>query len=113
MRTLIICLTIIVSIISCKEPIDDNMDCTGECLFTKANATGIVSYTDCYQKWSITFDADDLQAIIINPDEKIKVEGLKVEVDAIFFDNDFPFLLPDPPGPIQHKIEIRNYQILD
>lgn len=106
-------LTIMLFVISCEEPIDPPIDCTGECLFTKTDATGIISFTNCYDKWSITFDADSLQAIIINPDSKLEVEGLKIEVSGIFYDNDFPFLMPDPPGPIQHKLEIRKYQVLD
>ena len=106
-------LVFLFSIVSCSDDSNDNLDCIGACLFTKIDATGVISYTDCYQQWSITFDEDELHAIIIDPDNDLKVEGLRVEVSGLLYENDFPFLWPDPPGPIQHKIEISNYQILD
>jgi len=113
MRTFLLSFVIILSVFSCKEPIPVVLDCTGDCLFTKIDETGVVSYTDCYQKWSITFDSDSLQAIIIDPDSELQVKGLELEVSGILFENDYPFLMPDPPGPIQHKIEIRTFRILN
>jgi len=113
MKAFIFCFAIIIGTIGCDKSSVDDMACIGDCLFTEVERTGTISYTNCYEQWAITFDDDDSQAIIIDPDDALKIEGLRVEVDAIFYDNDFPFLMPDPPGPIIYKIEIRSYKILD
>jgi len=108
----LICFVLLLS--ACKDEDIKVADlCEGDCLHAKSLAKGTVSFTNCYDRWAITFDDENSPALIINPANKLQQEGLRVEVAALFFENDIPFLFPDPPGPAKYKIEILDYNILD
>lgn len=114
MKNLILIFGLILLASSCTE--DETIPvliCEGDCLFSREAARGVVSFTECYQHWSITFDEDSLVTLMIDPPIDMMEEDTRVEVDATFFTNDIRFLLPDPPGPIPYKSDILDYTILN
>ena len=97
------------------ETCEDSMECEDNCLFTVFNQIGVVSYVPCYDTWGIYYKVDISQeneelALVINMPEDYKVEDKEVIFSAAFFDNDIPFLFPDPPGASNFKMELCDMQ---
>jgi len=100
------------------ESCEDTMECVDSCLFTRFNQIGKVSFVPCYDTWGIYYKEDPSQeyddlTLILDMPEDYKVEEKEVVFSATFFDNDIPFLFPDPPGPARYKSELCEIQIQD
>lgn len=81
------------------EDCEDTMICDGDCLFTEYNTEGIIAFQQCYQTWSIAYIAENGEEwVALFPDmpTAFQVEGKEVVFSATFFENDIPFVLPDP-----------------
>ncbi len=89
--------------ISCSddEDLTKVMECSGEALHTIDNAQGAMIYLSCYDAWGVLLDdalLDEDRTIGASKDieEEYKVEGLRVQIDACFYEFDLPLLFPDP-----------------
>lgn len=91
------------SFIACSddEDLTKAMECPDGALHTIDNATGSMIYLSCYDAWGVVLDEallDEERTIGASKDiaKEYQVEGLKVEVDACFYEFDLPLQFPDP-----------------
>ena len=96
-------LLIILCFVSCSdsnEPID-TMICPNDALHTIDNAPGSMIYISCYDAWGVLLDnaINEEERTIgasLSVPEEYHIEGLKVQLDACFYEFDLPLLFPDP-----------------
>jgi len=96
-------LLFVLGIVSCsdtKDPIDA-MECTDDALHTINNATGSMIYMSCYEAWGVLLDdalVDEERTIgaSLSVAEEYRTEGLRVQLDACFYEFDLPLQFPDP-----------------
>jgi len=112
-------LLITVFAISCggNDDTSNVMECDNDALHTIDNAPGSMIYLTCYDAWGIVLDealTDEDRTIGVSQDikEEYKVEGLRVQVDACFYEFDLPLIFPDPTfWGFLYKME--NFRIIE
>ena len=112
-------LLIILCFVSCSDnnkPID-TMICPNDALHTIDNAPGSMIYISCYDAWGVKLDESlhaDTQTIgaSLEVAEEYRIEGLRVQVDACFYEFDLPLLFPDP-APWGSLYRMENFRLIE
>jgi len=113
-----ILLIALIGIISCEDSnTPDVLECPNNALHTVNNAKGTMVYLTCYEAWGVELDdtlVDDAVTIggSLDVDEAYKIEGLRVSVDACFYEFDLPLILPDPQ-PWGYLFRMEDFRIIE
>lgn len=113
-----ILLIALIGIISCGDSTaPDLIECPNDALHTISNAKGTMIYLTCYNAWGIELDeslidGDRTIGASLNVDDSYQVEGLRVLIDACFYEFDLPLVLPDP-APWGYLYRMENFRIIE
>ena len=101
LKSLLLILTI--SFISCSddEDLTQATECPDAALYTIDKANGKMVYLGCYDAWGIELDEplENEERTIgasLEIRKEYEVDGLRVQVDACFYEFDLPLVIADP-----------------
>ena len=106
--------------VSCESENDNlktTIECPDEALYTISDAYGTMVYLACYDAWGVRLD-DSIHTdggtigASLDVEEVYKVEGLRVKVNACFYEFDLPLLLADP-APWGYLYVMENMAIVE
>ena len=111
-----LCLGLFFILFSCNSKKKDSppvaLPCTGDCLFTIADADGSMVFMECFQKYAIATqdinnDSLTIWGIADIVAEEFQVEGMGVKFSAIFKENTLEPSFPDPSFDMNSLYQIQ------